>query len=57
MGIYSPYAVSESEQPQWKPGESLTAAAFVGIALFIILDVMWEFGESSESVQGTTTGA
>lgn len=39
MGIYSPYAVAESEQPQWKPGENLAAAAFVGIALFIVLDV------------------
>lgn len=44
MGIYSPYAVAESQQPQWKPGEDLAAAAFVGIALFIVLDVnvgMW----------------
>lgn len=39
MGIYSPYAVAESEQPQWKPGENLAAAAFVGMALFIVLDV------------------
>ena len=39
MGIYSPYAVAESQQPQWKPGENLAAAAFVGIALFIVLDV------------------
>lgn len=44
MGIYSPYAVAESEQPQWMPGENLAAAAFVGIALFLVLDVnvgMW----------------
>lgn len=44
MGVYSPYAVAESEQPQWKPGENLAAAAFVGIALFLVLDVnvgMW----------------
>lgn len=44
MGIYSPYAVAESEQPRWTPGENLAAAAFVGIALFIVLDVnvvMW----------------
>ena len=31
--------LAESEQPQWKPGENLAAAAFVGIALFIVLDV------------------
>lgn len=39
MGIYSPYAVGESKQPQWKPGENLAAAAFVGITLFIVVDV------------------
>lgn len=39
MGSYSPYAIAESEQPQWKPGENLAAAAFVGIALFVVLDV------------------
>ena len=26
MASYSPYAVAESEQPQWKPGENLAAA-------------------------------
>ena len=44
MDPYSPYAISESEQPLWKPGEELAAAAFVGIALYIVLDVnvaMW----------------
>ena len=44
MGPYSPYAISESEQPLWKPGEELAAAAFVGIGLYIVLDVnvaMW----------------
>lgn len=39
MGNYSPYAIAESEQPRWMPGENLAAAAFVGIALFITLDV------------------
>lgn len=44
MVSYSAYAVAESQQPQWKPGENLAAAAFVGMALFIVLDVnvgMW----------------
>lgn len=39
MGSYSPYSIAESEQPQWKPGKNLAAAALVGIALFIVLDV------------------
>ena len=39
MGIYSPYAVAENEKPQWKPGEDLAAAAFIGIALFLVVDV------------------
>ena len=39
MGIYSPYAIAESEQPQWKPGENLAAAPFIGISLFLVLDV------------------
>ena len=39
MDSYSRYAIAESEQPQWKPGENLAAAAFFGINLFIVLDV------------------
>ena len=39
MGKYSPYAIAEDKVPDWKPGEELAAAAFVGISIFIILDV------------------
>ena len=39
MGKYSPYAIAESKTPEWKPGEELAAAAFIGIAIFIIIDV------------------
>ena len=39
MNTYSPYAVADSGQPQRKLGENLAAAAFVGIALFLVLDV------------------
>ncbi|KAK3168831.1 hypothetical protein OEA41_005279 [Lepraria neglecta] len=39
MSSYSPYAVAESEPPQWKPGEELAAAAFIGITLYLMLDV------------------
>ena len=38
MSQYSPYAVSESEPPTWKPGEETAAAAFIGIALWLVLD-------------------
>ena len=36
---YSPYSVPESQPPKWKPGEKLAAAAFVGICLFLVLDI------------------
>lgn len=36
---YSPYAVAEDEPVVWKPGENLAAAAFVGAAIFIVIDV------------------
>ncbi|KAL6718115.1 hypothetical protein ACLMJK_004202 [Lecanora helva] len=39
MGQYSPYAITENKTPDWKPGEELAAAAFVGIAMFIVIDV------------------
>ena len=39
MSEYSPYAVNESEPPKWNPGEDLAAAAFIGMALWLILDV------------------
>lgn len=39
MGIYSPYAVAESDSPKWKPGENLAAAAFVGISIFLVIDI------------------
>ena len=38
-GSYSPYSVAESVPPKWKPGEDLAAAAFVGISIFLVLDV------------------
>ena len=44
MGQYSPYAVAESEQPKWKPGEEQAAAAFVGMAILVVVDInvgMW----------------
>ena len=39
MSSYSPYAVAESEPPQWKPGKELAATAFIGITLYLVLDV------------------
>ena len=39
MGKYSPYTIAEDKSPEWKPGEELAAAAFIGIAIFIVFDV------------------
>ena len=38
MSSYSPYAVAESQPPQWKPGENSAAVAFIAITLYIVLD-------------------
>lgn len=37
--IYSPYAVAESETVAWKPGEEMAAAAFIGAAIYIVIDL------------------
>ena len=39
MGNYSPYAIAESDPPKWKPGEEQAAAAFVGMAILLVVDV------------------
>lgn len=39
MGKYSPYAIAQDRTPEWTPGEELAAAAFIGIAIFIVIDV------------------
>lgn len=39
MSSSSPYAIAEDKSPDWKPGEELAAAAFVGIAISLIFDV------------------
>ena len=36
---YSPYTVAESEQPKWRPGEELAAAAFIGMTFLYFVDV------------------
>ena len=39
MVQYSPYAIAEDKTPDWKPGEELAAAAFIGISISLIFDV------------------
>lgn len=39
MSSYSPYAVAESQPPEWKPGGNLAAAAFIGASLYLVLDI------------------
>ena len=41
MPSTSPYAVAESEPPQWKPGELIGASIFTGISLFLILETLF----------------
>ena len=36
---YSPYVVADSEQPKWRPGEELAAAAFIGMTFLYFIDV------------------
>ena len=38
MQSHSPYAIAESEPPKWRPGEELAAAAFIGIAIFLVVE-------------------
>ena len=37
----SVYAVTEADPPDWKPGEESAAVAFIGIALWLILDTLF----------------
>ena len=39
MVSYSPYAVNVSDPPKWRPGEDIAAGAFVGITLFLVVEV------------------
>ena len=44
MGVYTPYAVAETEPTKWRPGEELAASGFVAINLLLFVDVniaMW----------------
>ena len=52
MSSYSPYAVAESEPPQWKPREELAAAAFIGITLYLVLDVNVRIWRLFKKTQG-----
>ncbi|KAG7007123.1 hypothetical protein G7Y79_00011g030210 [Physcia stellaris] len=38
MSSHSPYAIAESEPPKWRPGEEIAAAAFIGIAIFLVVE-------------------
>ena len=53
MGKYSPYAITEYESPNWKPGEELAAAAFIGIAISLVVDVnvgIWRVFRKSQGL-------
>lgn len=39
MGSYSPYSVNEADPPKPRPGEDIASAAFVGISLYLFVEV------------------
>ncbi|MCJ1266404.1 hypothetical protein MMC22_006289 [Lobaria immixta] len=39
MGSFSPYAFNEADPLEWRPGEDIAAGAFVGISLFLFVEV------------------
>lgn len=39
MGSYSPYSINEADPPQWRPGEDIAASAFVGMTLYLFVEV------------------
>lgn len=38
----SVYAITQNGPPQWRPGEDLAAAAFVGITIFLVFETLFE---------------
>ncbi|MCJ1464115.1 hypothetical protein MMC07_002728 [Pseudocyphellaria aurata] len=39
MGSYSPYSINEAEPSKWRPGEEIAASAFVGMTLYLLVEV------------------
>ena len=39
MSSYSPYSIKLADPPKWRPGEDIAAGAFVGITLFLVVEV------------------
>ena len=39
MGPYSPYALTLADPPKWRPGEDVAAAAFLGITLYLFVEI------------------
>lgn len=39
MVSYSPYVFNEADPPEWRPGEEIAAAAFVGMTLYLFVEV------------------
>ena len=36
---YSPYSINEADPPKWRPGEDIAAGAFVGMTLYLFVEV------------------
>ena len=39
MGAYSVYSINEADPPNWRPGEDVAAGAFIGITLYVFVEV------------------
>ena len=52
MQSFSPYDVAENKPPEWKVGEELAASAFVGITLFLVVEILFELARLFKKRQG-----
>ena len=52
MSSYSPYSVHEAETTKWRPEEDRAASAFVGIAIFLTLEINVEIFRVFKKRQG-----
>lgn len=49
---FSPYSIDESKPPEWSPGESQFASAFIGIIFFMVLEINVELSRAFKKRRG-----
>lgn len=52
MGSFSPYSINEADPPKWQPGEDIAAGAFVGMTLYLFVEVNLLIFRSFKKRQG-----